>query len=104
VAVTAAEAEETESDDDELAAAIALSLGAAPADEPASLVAQPSSSSGDGCGGGLKAQVDQIKAALTMDPAMAMPAAIKEANAQMGLDDQGTLPEQVAKLMAALGI
>ena len=50
------------------------------------------------------AQVDQIKGLLQIAPSVPIPAAIREANAQMGLPTKGTLPEQAAALMAALGI
>ena len=52
----------------------------------------------------MAAQVDKVKAFLALDDALPAPAAIREANAQMGLRNVGTLPEQVAALLAALGV
>ncbi len=72
---------------------------------PASAGGSPAHPQHAGGGGtGLAAQVGQIKAALTLDPAMPLPAAIKEANSQMGLPNEGTLPDQATALMAALGL
>ena len=63
---------------------------------PVTVVGQPA--------GGLAAQVGQIKEFLQLDAAMTAPVALREANAQMGLPCEGTLPEQAAALIAALGI
>ena len=55
-------------------------------------------------GPSLTAQVDKIKEELEMEPTMKMPSAIRAANAQMGLPDEGTWPQQAAALIAALGV
>ena len=54
---------------------------------------------------GLLQQVQRIKEALGLDEptAPALPA-LKKANELMGLPSEGTLPEQAAKLLQALGI
>ena len=49
-------------------------------------------------------QVARVKEALQLEPTLHIPAAIREANRQMGLPNEGTLPAQMDALMEALGI
>ena len=45
----------------------------------------------------------QVKEALQLDPTLHVPAAIREANRQIGFPNEGTLPVQTDALMEALG-
>ena len=49
-------------------------------------------------------KLKSIRQELVIDAALPMAAAIKQANDTMGLPSQGPLPQQVAALVAALGI
>jgi len=56
-------------------------------------------------GATLADKVGRIKRALQLDEKLSMPAAIKKANKQMGLQDKGkTLPDQADALLAVLGV
>ena len=55
--------------------------------------------------GTLKEKVERIMGALELDPSLSLMAAVREANAIMGVQaPRGTLPEQVADLLAQLGV
>ena len=65
--------------------------------------------SGGGDGGGvapdgLTQRVGRIRSALALDVAISLPEAVRQANAQMGVESEGSLPDQVARLIAALGL
>ena len=65
----------------------------------------PGGGGGGGGGGGTMAdKLKSIRQELVIDAALPMAAAIKQANDTMGLPSQGPLPQQVAALVAALGI
>ena len=59
---------------------------------------------GGGGGGTMADKLKSIRQELVIDAALPMAAAIKQANDTMGLPSQGPLPQQVAALVAALGI
>ena len=52
----------------------------------------------------LVGEVDRIKAALDLDTALSIPAAIRRANELMELAPQGGLPTQAKTLLRAIGI
>ena len=52
----------------------------------------------------MKQRVDAIKEALSVEAGLPLPAAIKAANALMGIDGAGPLPEQVRRLVDELGL
>lgn len=53
---------------------------------------------------GLTQKVGRIRAALGIDVSATLPDAIKQANRAMGFDERGSLPEQAARLITALGL
>jgi hypothetical protein len=65
--------------------------------EPSSAAVAPSQE-------GLIQQVQRIKKALELGQDLTLPSAIKAANEAMGLEPAGSLPQQAANLLRALGI
>ena len=52
----------------------------------------------------LKEKVTEIKKELSLDESLGMGAAIKAANEAMGIEGKGTLPQQVDKIVEAMGV
>jgi hypothetical protein len=53
---------------------------------------------------GLTQRVGRIRSALALDGRLSLPDAIQAANRAMGLETEGSLPEQVQRLVVALGV
>ena len=53
---------------------------------------------------GLTQRVGRIRSALALDGGLSLPDAIQAANRAMGLETEGSLPEQVQRLVVALGV
>ena len=57
-----------------------------------------------GEGRGLKQRAEDIRKFLELDENLSAPATIKAANEAYGIEPEGTLKEQVARLISELGI
>jgi len=53
---------------------------------------------------GLTQRVGRIRAALALDVALALPDVLRQANVAMGIEAEGSLPEQADRLVKALGL
>jgi hypothetical protein len=83
-----------------------LLAGGPPSHRGSSRVGAPPSVRGGAApeGPSLAQKVSRIKTALLLDASLPMPVAISQANTQMGLPSQSTLPDQADALIRALGI
>ena len=53
---------------------------------------------------GMSQHVGRIRSALAIDVSLALPDVLQKANAMMGFEAEGSLPEQTRRLIEALGL
>jgi len=53
---------------------------------------------------GLTQRVGRIRSALALNVSLTLPDALRQANSAMGLESEGSLPEQARRLVVALGL